>query len=82
MSYRESTERNRRLKKLYDETKNSYGAGAWYDAKKKRYIRYTCGGKNYRKCLKKLSSKKTRKYTGDMQRSDYKKTFDFWWELL
>ena len=31
MSYRRSQERNRRLKKLYNETKNLYGAGAWYD---------------------------------------------------
>ena len=38
MGYRGSQERNRRLKKLYDETNNWYGAGAYYDEDKKRYI--------------------------------------------
>ena len=82
MSYRRSRERNRRLKKLYNETKYSYGAGAWYDEDKGRYIKYSCGGKNYKKYLKKLCSKKARKYKGDMQNCDYKKTFDYWWELF
>lgn len=39
MGYRRAKERNRRLKKLYDETKNGYGAGAYYNEKKKRYIK-------------------------------------------
>lgn len=53
MSYRRSQERNRRLKKLYNETKNLYGAGAWYDEEKGRYIKYSCGGRKYKKYLKK-----------------------------
>lgn len=82
MSYRRSRERNRRLKKLYEETKHSYGAGAWYDEDKNRFIKYSCGGKKYKKYLKKLSSKKARRYKGDMQNCEYKKTFDYWWELF
>lgn len=81
MGYLRSKERNRRLEKLYEETKNSYGAGVWYDEKKGRYIRYSCGGRKHKRYLKKLSSKKARRYQGDMQNSDYKRTFDYWWEL-
>lgn len=58
MSYHRSQERNRRLKKLYNETKNSYGAGAWYDEKKGRYIKYSCGGRKYKKYLKKYQARK------------------------
>ena len=82
MSYRRSRERNRRLKKLYEETKYSYGAGAWYDERKKRYIKYSVGSKEIKKYLKKLSSRKARRYKGEMQNCDYKRTFDYWWELL
>lgn len=81
MSYRRSKERNIRLKKLYDETKHSYGAGAWYDSDKQRYIKYSCGGIKFKRYLKKLSSKKARRYKGEMQNCDYKRTFDYWWEL-
>ena len=82
MNYHSNRERNRKLKKLYEETKHSYGSGAWFDEDKGRYIKYTCGGRKYKKYLKKLSSKKARKYKGEMQNCDYKRTFDYWWELL
>ena len=82
MGYRRSQERKRRLKKLYDETKNSYGAGAWFDEKKGRYIKYSCGGRQCKRHLKRLSSKKARKYQGDLKGCDYKKIFDYWCELL
>ena len=82
MSYHRSKERNRRLRKLYEETKHSYGAGAWYNERKRRYIKYTCGSQNIKKCLKKLSRKRARDFKGDMQNSDYKKTFDYWWNVL
>lgn len=82
MSYRRSRERNRRLKKLYDETKYSCYAGAWYNERKKRYIKYSAGSKEIKKYLKKLSSRKARRYKGEMQNCDYKRTFDYWWELF
>ncbi len=83
MSYHRSKERNRRLKKLCDETGFVHGAtGAWYDEDKNRYIKYSYGSKKYRKFLKKLSSKKARRYKGDIQNCDYKKTFDYLWKLI
>ena len=62
MGYRRSKERNRRLKKLYDETKNWYGAGAYYDEDKKRYIRYSpCKNSGYTKYLRKVANRKVRR---------------------
>lgn len=40
MGYKQSKERNRRLKKLYESTKQSCGAGVYFDNDKKRYIKY------------------------------------------
>ena len=46
MSYRRKQEENRRLNKLYNKTKNGYGAGVYYDDTKDRLIRYSCHDKN------------------------------------
>lgn len=58
MGYRRSQERNRRLKKLYNETKNSYGASAWYDEEKGRYIKYSWVAGNIKSILKKYQARK------------------------
>lgn len=81
MGYRRSKERKHRLKKLAEETSHHYNAGAWYNENKGVYERFAAGGRKYRKYLRKLSSKRVRRYKGDMQNSDYKRTFDYWWEL-
>lgn len=41
MDWASKQEENRRLKKLYDETKCNYFAGAWYDKDKKRLIKFS-----------------------------------------
>lgn len=82
MGYRRSKERNRRLQKLYDKTKNSYGAGVYFDEHKNRLVKYSIGGSNCKRFLKRRASKKMRKYKNNMQYNNYKKTFDYWWELF
>lgn len=82
MSYRRSKERNHRLKKLYELTKNEYGAGAYYDVRKGRYIRYAAGGQNSRKYLRRVSSKKMRRTPEVLNHSLYKRSFDYYWELF
>lgn len=82
MGYRRAKERNRRLKKLYDETKNGYGAGAYYNEKKKRYIK--CPSSNtpgYTKSLRKISNRRVRKSDIPLKGCSYKKLYDYWWEL-
>jgi hypothetical protein len=83
MSYKAARERNRRLKKLGKKTENSYGAGAWYNEKKGRYIKYSC----HRKSLKEQCRRTTRRRMKNMddliaRGGYYKKIFDYWWELL
>lgn len=85
MGYKQAHERNDRLKKLYDKTKNSYGAGAfwvnengqgrrarlkrWYRPRRSRYWR-------------RHANRKLRRYRGDLlQNSDYKKIDDVAWNV-
>ena len=81
--YFRSKERDRRLKKLYDATKSGYGAGAWYNEEKKRYIR--CSNSNttgYTKWLRRLSNRRIRRMKDvTLNNGQYKKVFDYWWEL-
>ena len=84
MSYKRARERNRRLRKVYDATKNGYGAGVWYDETKERYIRYTCHDKYLKtKCRRATRRRlKNRHFDENLARGDYKKVFDYWWTLL
>lgn len=84
MDYRGSQERNRRLKKLCDETKySSRGAGAYYDEDKKRYIRYSpCRNSGYAKYLRKVANRKVRRSKDCLKHGSYRKVYDYWWELF
>lgn len=83
MGYRGSRERNRRLKKLYNETKNEYGAGAYYDEDKGRYVEYSPNRKSgHTKYLRKLSNRKVRKSKDYLNHGAYRKMYDYWWELF
>ena len=81
MNHQGSVERKRRLKKLSDLTRHNYGGGgAWYNEEKKRYIRYYRGSRS--KYLKKLGNRRVRRdRTRVLNNGEYRKVFDFWWEL-
>lgn len=82
MGYHRAEERNRRLKKLCDETKNSCGSGAYYDENKNRYIK--CCARNtpgYAKYLRKISNRRVRKSDIPLKGCSYKRLYDYWWEL-
>lgn len=82
MGYRRAKERNRRLKKLYNETKNGFGVGAYYNEKKKRYIKYSPSNTpGYAKSLRRISNRRVRKGDIPLKGSSYKKMYDYWWEL-
>lgn len=85
MSYQRSIEDERRLKKLYDETKNSYYAGAYIDPRK-GYYRYSVQDGDYAKWLKKYSNRYIRRKlsTSDIiySRRGDKKLREYKWELL
>lgn len=81
MGYKRSSDEKTRLKKLYQATKNSYGAGAWYCERKKRLMRYSIGGINCKRSLKRQCSKAVRQYNGCLQHGKYRRIFDYHWEL-
>lgn len=83
MSHKRKREDNRRLKKLYNETKNGYGAGAQYSEKKNRYIRYSCHNAWLKARCRKLTRKRLKNdIDAPISKGGYKKFFDYWWELL
>lgn len=91
--YYRTIEDNKRLKKLYKKTFNSYGNGAYYDKDKERYIKYCAWNIPYKKSLKKQCQKKVRRmslssvddYDDVNVRPDgglYKRCHELWWNLL
>lgn len=84
--FRKKTEL-KRLKKLYDETKHSYGRGAWMDSSKGRIVRYSLsdGGRGNKSAYaKRVSNRKVRH--GDetvcYRGGQYRKLFDYWCEMI
>lgn len=83
MSYKRAQERNRRLKKLYDKTKNSYGAGVWFSERKNRYIRYSCHNEWLKTHTRRTTRRRIKQNNDFYQKGNlYKKNYDYWWELL
>lgn len=83
MAYARSREDRRRLRKLYNETRSSYAAGVWYNESKHRYERfYACRAPGYTKWLRRQSNKRLRRSSYIFKGKQYKKLFDYWWELL
>ena len=78
--------RKMKLKKLYHETISMYGAGAYYDEKKDRLIRYSCNSSSLRRSLNRIVRRKLNqgKYREIPYLSDgqYRKIVDYWWTLL
>lgn len=73
------TIKKHKLEKLYEETKGMCRAGAWDNGK--RIIKYYVLP-YYKKRLKKVCSKKTRKTNGIVNGCAYKKCYDYWCELF
>ena len=83
MSHRRKTGDKRKLKRLYEKTKHQYGTGVWYDDRKNRFIRYSC----HNTWLKRYCSKITRTRMKNIlenskSKAEYKKIFDYWWNLI
>lgn len=83
MSYKRAQERNRRLKKLFEETKYAYGAGAWYSDRKKRYIKYSCHNEWLKTHCRRVTRRRMKQDEDSYQKGNkYKRRYDYWWELL
>ena len=82
MSYKRKVIENKKLRKLYENTKNWYGAGAYYDERKKRIIRYSCHCKYFKKLSRRIARRKLNNCDDRYCGSQYKKLFDYWWTIL
>ena len=81
MDYKSKQEEKRRLQKLYNETKTFFGAGAYFDDKKSRIIRFYIYPEG-KKFLKKRSRRAVRRSKEKLNGASYKRLYDYWYELL
>lgn len=81
MSYKRVEQRKKRLEKLYNETKHGYAAGVYYDRRKERYIRYYRGNKWLKVHCSRITRRKLKDTEAIYNRGQYKKLYDYWWEL-
>lgn len=84
MGYKQSRERNRRLKKAYQQTKNTYGRGVWFDVESGRYIRYyPRKNASLSRYFRNQANRKVRRNKQEpLQNGTYRKAYDYWWNLL
>lgn len=82
MSHKRKLEDKRRIKKLYEKTKCAYGAGAWFDERKGRYIKYSCHNKWLKTHCRRMVRRRMKNIGMAQKGNGYRKLFDYWWELL
>lgn len=68
-----------KLQRLYEETKHTYGAGAYFDREKKRILKYSCNSQALRQSH---NRRFRRKHIDVANGGAYKKFADYWWDLL
>jgi len=73
--------KKRKIQKLYDKTKTLYGTGAYYDALKKRFVRYSVNNASIRTlCNRRFRHNlKSGKYETVADGGAYRKHEDYWW---
>ena len=81
MSHRRKEEDKHRLKKLYNKTHSSYGAGAYYDNQKERYIRYSCHNERIKTHCRRITRRRLKREEAKCNNCTYKKMYDYWWEI-
>lgn len=82
MAYKQAINRRKKLVRTYEETKNSYGSGVWYDEDRGFYYKYTASNTpGYAKLLRRISNKKVRQAADVGNHGSYRKNYDYKWEL-
>lgn len=80
MGYRQSRERKRRLKRMYENRNNSGVSGVWFDEDRNRYIRVYRPSSS--KWLKKQCNRRVRRTALEpIKNGQYKKIMDYWYIL-
>lgn len=82
MSYQRSCQEYKRMRRLYDKTKNAYGAGVYFNEQKNRFMRYSASNGVRSKFLKKQSNKRVRRATDLHNYAAYRRYLDYYCEVL
>ena len=87
MGYFRKAEEKKRLKKLAEETENSYGRGAYFSNRKNRYIRYYCYSDNHcngkKRFFRRIGNRIVRRNNEEINcgKSWFKRTYELWWKM-
>ena len=82
MAYKQARNRYKKLVKTYEETKNCYGSGVWFDEDKGFYRKCTASNTpGYAKLLRRIGNKKIRHSKDVHNYGTYRKVFDYKWTL-
>jgi len=83
MSHRRSTEDKRRLISLARKTDGRWGCGAFFCDRKGRYIRYYRSNANgASQHHRQQSNRRVRRRVDICQRGQYRRIYDYWWNLF
>ena len=82
MGWRRSQERKRRLKKLCSLTGYGVTGGAYYDAKKRRTVRYYISDYPCAGYLRRQANRAVRRARDVPDGGRYKKVYDYWWNVI
>lgn len=81
MSHKRKVEDNKRLKKLYNDTKGRF-RGAWYNEEKGRYVKADYTSPWLKNQSHRLTRRRLKNAPCHYERGHFKKTFDYWWKLI
>jgi hypothetical protein len=83
MAYKQARNRRKKLIRTYEETKNNYGSGVWFNEDKGFYVKYTASNTpGYAKQLRRICNKKVRKSAEVGNHGAYRKSYDYKWTLF
>ena len=82
MSYNSNREDQKRLKRLYVETRHSLRGGAYYDHHRNRLRRYTWNKNGRTKYLRRCDNRTVRRAGIALRGGEYRRLYPYWWELF
>lgn len=82
MSYNSKREDQRRLQRLFSQTRHSLRGGAYYDRHKKRLLRYTWNKNGITKYLRRKGNRVVRRADQALRGGEYRRLYPYWWELF
>lgn len=82
MSWNRSRREKEKLARLYEETKNGYGKGAYFSERKNRIVKIQPSRHTkMMKYHKRQGAKFARRYCCANRGCAYKKCYDIWWQV-